>query len=109
MIHKEGRKIILLSTLVLGALGLIADIYLRGSLSWIIIFGAAILWILIVQFFRNPNRIVPKEDHKMVYSPADGKVVVIEETQESEYFNDKRIQISVFNCIRYDLVYIISG
>lgn len=96
MIHKEGHKIILLSTILLGAVGLIAYLLIKNSFSLVLVIGASVLWILIVQFFRNPVRSIPTEGEKMVYAPADGKVVVIEETQESEYFKDSRIQISIF-------------
>ena len=54
-----------------------------------------ILLLLILQFFRNPNRkIVPNE--KIIIAPVDGKVVVIEEVYEDEYFKDKRVQVSIF-------------
>lgn len=53
------------------------------------------LFLLVLQFFRNPKVITPISD-KHIVAPADGKVVVIEETTESEYFKDKRIQISIF-------------
>jgi len=50
----------------------------------------------LLQFFRNPQRKIPVTADNILLSPADGKVVVIEETTESEYFNDKRIQLSIF-------------
>lgn len=55
-----------------------------------------ILFLTVLQFFRNPPRLVPVEDDSIVYAPADGKVVVIEEAVESEYFKDKRLQVSIF-------------
>ena len=55
-----------------------------------------ILLILVLQFFRNPTRRIPELNDNVVYCPADGKVVVIEETQEDEYLGDKRIQVSIF-------------
>jgi phosphatidylserine decarboxylase len=57
--------------------------------------GLLIVFILILQFFRNPKRNTQIDDAHVV-SPVDGKVVVIEEVQESEYFKDKRLQVSVF-------------
>src|SRR5690606_30834657 len=51
--------------------------------------------VTVLQFFRNPKRIIPK-DERIVLCPADGKVVVIEETEETEYFNDRRLQVSIF-------------
>lgn len=55
-----------------------------------------VLLVLILQFFRNPTRTIPTLDNNLVYAPADGKVVVIEETEEMEYFKGKRLQVSVF-------------
>ena len=55
-----------------------------------------LFFVVILQFFRNPRRLVPEEDDSIVYAPADGKVVVIEETVEPEYFRDKRLQVSIF-------------
>jgi len=52
--------------------------------------------VLILQFFRNPVRNIPVLDYNIIYAPADGKVVVIEETEETEFYKDKRIQISIF-------------
>ena len=51
--------------------------------------------IIVLQFFRNPTRIIPRND-KHILSPCDGKVVVIEEVMEDEYFHDKRLQVSIF-------------
>ena len=55
-----------------------------------------ILFLLVLQFFRNPVRQIIDADDNIVYAPADGKVVVIEETHEGEYFKDKRLQVSIF-------------
>lgn len=69
------------------------------------IYPAALLWtllasvpffIIILQFFRNPIRTIDQPDEQLVFAPADGAVVVIEEVLEKEYFNEKRLQISVF-------------
>ncbi len=63
----------------------------------ILIFAISlIVYGLILQFFRNPNRDISYFDNRAVYAPADGKVVVIEEVFEAEYFKDKRIQVSIF-------------
>lgn len=51
---------------------------------------------MVMQFFRNPNRQIITPSDKKVFAPADGKVVVIEETMENEYFKDKRLQVSIF-------------
>ena len=96
MFHKEGSKIILIATLlfvlaIVGAGELIGLNWLRISLQLIALF----LYVIILQFFRNPNRNIIPNDSQIV-APVDGKVVVIEEVFESEYFKDKRLQVSIF-------------
>lgn len=96
MFHKEGFKIISI-TLVLVALGALLThfyvpyFYLKVALFTILAF----FLIIILQFFRNPKRNTVVNDNHIV-SPVDGKVVVIEEVFEKEYFKDKRLQVSVF-------------
>ena len=96
-IHKEGYVILI----VLGALLVIFNvasyffIHTEG-LSILTFFVSLIVYGLILQFFRNPNRDISYFDNRAVYAPADGKVVVIEEVYEAEYFKDKRIQVSIF-------------
>lgn len=96
MFHKEGHKIILgtvfIVVIAILAIDYFVSIYwLRTSLMLLMV---AFL-LLILQFFRNPKRIgIPSETQ--VLSPVDGKVVVIEEVFEKEYFNEKRLQVSVF-------------
>ena len=96
MFHKEGFKIILISTFCAGA-GIILienfvdQLWLNRVLSSVIL----VFYVLILQFFRNPNRITPRSDQHII-APVDGKVVVIEEVFEKEFFNDKRLQISIF-------------
>lgn len=96
MFHKEGSRIILISTTVLVAILLLSEKFITNF--WILktVQGASLVFLLIVlQFFRNPKRsVVLDEGH--VISPVDGKVVVIEEVYEAEYFQDKRLQVSVF-------------
>jgi len=57
---------------------------------------SVILFLLVLQFFRNPRREILIADENIVYAPADGKIVTIEETEEGEYFGDKRLQVSIF-------------
>src|SRR5690606_15112012 len=65
------------------------------TLTWGVYIISAFLFITVLQFFRSPRRsVIQNELH--ILSPADGKVVVIEEAEETEYFNEKRLQISVF-------------
>lgn len=97
MFHKEGFAIIRNTLLSLLAINT-ALWYLSEGCTWPVkIVGAAsiIFLILILQFFRNPKRnTIPNAHH--IIAPADGKVVVIEEVEEHEYFNDKRLQVSIF-------------
>ena len=96
MFHKEGHKIILFTFIFVTAICILAKKFV--SIEWLqyLIFGAAIIFlILILQFFRNPKRPIQLNENQ-VFSPVDGKVVVIEEVFEKEYFNEKRLQISVF-------------
>lgn len=96
MIHKEGRVILPLSLLVLGGLAVLVQYYLPGTAALLTQILCAVIFLLFLQFFRNPRRPIPEQDDNLVYVPADGKVVVIEETEETEYFQDKRLQISIF-------------
>lgn len=103
-IHKEGRVLLIVLGILLISFN--ASIYFvvnfiigTPSVMWVVwaIFIISLgFYGLILQFFRNPVRKIPVLDNKLVYAPADGKVVVIEETVETEYFKDRRIQISIF-------------
>ena len=96
MFHKEGFKIILYSALILVISILLIDNFV--PVYWIQKFLMTlflVFFILILQFFRNPKRTTRLNDHHII-APADGKVVVIEEVIEGEYFKDKRRQISIF-------------
>jgi phosphatidylserine decarboxylase len=96
MFHKEGGKIILFSTTLTVALLLLADtfittIWLQKTVEILVL----LFLIIILQFFRNPVRNVVINDNHII-APVDGKVVVIEEVFEGEYFKDKRMQVSIF-------------
>ncbi|MDO7170706.1 phosphatidylserine decarboxylase family protein [Mariniflexile sp. AS56] len=96
MFHKEGHKIIFLAFVFVVGCSLLADNFI--PLAWLRIIVLVLLLgflIIILQFFRNPKRHTTLND-KQVVSPVDGKVVVIEEVFEKEYFNEKRLQVSVF-------------
>lgn len=96
MFHKEGHKIIFISLVILVASLLLIDQFI--SLEWLrktlmlVLLG---FFLLILQFFRNPKRKGQLNDQH-VLSPVDGKVVVIEEVFEKEFFNEKRLQVSIF-------------
>ncbi|MAH20074.1 MAG: phosphatidylserine decarboxylase family protein [Flavobacteriaceae bacterium] len=81
--------------MIVGSLFLVMDFIGIPWLVKILQIGLLIVFILILQFFRNPKRNTQIEDAHVI-SPVDGRVVVIEEVQESEYFKDKRLQVSVF-------------
>ena len=96
MFHKEGHKIIFVTFIVIVASFLLVDSFI--SISWlrtIVMIALLVFLILILQFFRNPKRHTSL-NNKQVVSPVDGKVVVIEEVFEKEYFKEKRLQVSVF-------------
>lgn len=69
--------------------------FISSALSFSIV-TSLILFGLILQFFRNPQRTIAAADENLVYAPADGKIVVIEEAEEPEYFKTKRLQVSIF-------------
>ena len=95
-LHKEGFTIILITTLVLGAINVPLQIYFSDNIaSTIVLVISLLLYLTIVQFFRHPNRNIPTGEN-LIIAPADGKVVVIEEVVESEYYKDKRRQVSIF-------------
>ncbi|MBC7588757.1 MAG: phosphatidylserine decarboxylase family protein [Chitinophagaceae bacterium] len=97
-IHKEGYQTIGISALIFGLLNVASFYFFSASLPWlalIIFIGTFGLWLFLISFFRIPNRTLTIDDNKII-CPADGKVVVIEETVDVEYFHDKRIQVSVF-------------
>ncbi len=96
MFHKEGFKIISSALFIVIGLSIAANFFVEDPRSrGGIIISLVILLLLILQFFRNPKRnFMVNPDH--VLSPVDGKVVVIEEVMENEYFKDKRLQVSVF-------------
>lgn len=96
MIHREGYTIIAITLVIISFIFSIANLILPAPWIWLVLATLAVLFILVVQFFRNPKRLVNQVDNNLIYAPADGKVVVIEETEEPEYFKDKRLMISIF-------------
>ena len=96
MFHKEGGKIILIATTLTVAFLLLSEKFI--ALPWLrmaVEIMILLFLLLILQFFRNPKRVVEINDHHII-APVDGKVVVIEEVYEGEYFKDKRLQVSIF-------------
>lgn len=96
MFHKEGGKIILISTTLTVAILLLADNFIENFwLQKAVEIATLLFLIIILQFFRNPKRDLVVNNN-VIIAPVDGKVVVIEEVFESEYFKDKRLQVSIF-------------
>ena len=94
--HKEGAKIILGTTIAVVAVVFLADAFI--PVFWLqkaVQILALFMLIMVLQFFRNPTRIVAINDNHVI-APVDGKVVVIEEVFEPEYFKDKRLMVSIF-------------
>ena len=96
MFHKEGHLIILYTFLLIALITVLLDFFIENQiLKYILQTFCLLTLILILQFFRNPKRKFNLNPEK-VLSPVDGKIVAIEEVFENEYFNDKRLQVSIF-------------
>ncbi len=96
MFHKEGYVIIVISFIIVAIINLFTNIFIAHPLTSKIIgiFSIAI-FILILQFFRNPKRVTQINDSSII-SPVDGKVVAIKKVYEKEYFKNDRVQVSIF-------------
>jgi phosphatidylserine decarboxylase len=97
-IHKEGYKSILISAILFAVINLASFYLISGYmawLSWLIFIATLVLFLFIISFFRVPRRELMLGSN-LVIAPADGKVVVIEEVYDEEYFKDKRLQVSIF-------------
>ena len=95
LIHKEGYFTLIISAIVL----LVANGLTYTFFPPIILFSTFVflaLWLFLVSFFRNPKRTIDQYADNIVYCPADGKIVVIENTNESEVLKDERIKVSIF-------------
>ena len=97
-IHREGTDTLIWSFIAIAAIALILWRFIDNKIpfwSFVIIFGS--VYAIVLNFFRCPIRYNPQEDtEKLVVAPADGKIVVIEEVEEHEYFHEKRLMISIF-------------
>lgn len=96
-IHREGRNLIIGTVLLLFIINVV--IYIQFPQRWIfavsLILTAALL-VFVTYFFRNPVRVLDVDDPNFIIAPADGRVVVIEPTEENEYFHEKKLQVSIF-------------
>ena len=96
MFHKEGSKIIFITLFIVVAIIFGADKFI--DIEWLkiaLIIFSLVLLIIVLQFFRNPTRVADNSDNHIL-APVDGKVVVIEEVYEGEYFKEKRLMVSIF-------------
>ena len=109
-IHKEGIKILRNEIIIFALLNYLVHIYTHEYFAYFITSLTSLLFIMSVYFFRKPNRELERKDGT-IYSPCDGKVVVIEETEEIEFYKDKRIQVSIFMSLlnAHNQLYPISG
>lgn len=97
MFHKEGYQIIMTSFVIAAAIALGAEYKLEDQyiLKMVLQLFALIQLVLVLQFFRNPKRKTPINEKHLI-APVDGKVVIIQEVFEKEYFKDQRLQVSIF-------------
>ena len=95
MFHKEGQKIIFITLVFVVATSLLIDNLGVPWVSKLVQITLLVVLVLILQFFRNPKRHTHQNDQHVI-APVDGKVVVIEEVEETEYFKEKRLQVSIF-------------
>jgi phosphatidylserine decarboxylase len=96
MFHREGSRIIMNSFILAAIITVLAEY--KISIEWLkmlIQITTLVLLLLVLQFFRNPKRTTPKNEKHLI-SPVDGKVVIVEEVFEKEYFKDTRLQVSIF-------------
>jgi len=98
MVHREGKTYIIIGsiTVIIFSILMMNTTGMSNILCIIFQVLSFIFLLFSLQFFRNPKRSITQIDDDIIYAPADGKVVVIEETEESEYFNDRRLQVSIF-------------
>lgn len=96
MFHREGRTIILTTFFIVAGIVLLADFFIENQTTrWALQIASIVFLVLILQFFRNPKRISNKNFDEIL-APVDGKVVAIEQVFEKEYFNEERMQVSIF-------------
>ena len=96
MFHREGSRIIMNSFILAAIITVLAEY--KISIEWLkmlIQITTLVLLLLVLQFFRNPKRTTPINEKHLI-SPVDGKVVIVEEVFEKEYFKDTRLQVSIF-------------
>ncbi len=96
-IHHEGTQILIVGFLLLAVINVLLYMCIENKIPFYVVFLASIaVYLLMVNFFRCPIRYFEDDTEKVAVAPADGKVVVIEEVDEHEYFHDRRLMISIF-------------
>lgn len=95
-IHREGRNIIVTLTFLIFAINVPIYLYVSHWVFAITLLLSGVLLVFVTYFFRNPTRILEIDDPNFIIAPADGRVVVVEPTEENEYFHEKRLQVSIF-------------
>ena len=96
-IHREGTDTLIYSVLAIGLVAYLLYHFVDNKIpfwSFALIFGAA--WLVVLNFYRCPIRYFEGDTERVVVAPADGKIVVIEEVMENEYFHEKRLMRSIF-------------
>ncbi len=95
MFHKEGYPSIVISTILFAALLWISTAITYPILHYVPVLVGAFIWIIVLQFFRNPKRVASHQS-AIIAAPADGKVVQIKRVSEDEFFGDERLLVSIF-------------
>ncbi|MBR1504466.1 MAG: phosphatidylserine decarboxylase family protein [Prevotella sp.] len=96
-IHREGTNELMLSAgLLLAITVLLMHVFTTHIPAWIFLAVFGTTWLMALNFYRCPIRYFNGDTDKLVVAPADGKIVVVEEAEEHEYFHDKRLMISIF-------------
>lgn len=94
-VHKEGFATLIIALVALGIISAAVWFMAPAAVAWTVTVVAFVFWLCIVSFFRIPHRVMVTNE-QYVMAPADGKVVVIEEAEEGEYFKGRRLQVSIF-------------
>lgn len=95
-IHREGRALIIGTVLALFVINIPVYAYFPHWIFAVTLILTALLLVFVTYFFRNPVRVLEIDDPQFIIAPADGRVVVIEPTQEDEYFHERKLQVSIF-------------
>ena len=96
MFAREGYPTMALATVIMAGVFFITNIFVEHWLAWVIYVPFAVMWGIVIYFFRDPERTPPQNSSGLIISPADGKVVLIKEIEEDIYIGGKATQISIF-------------